>query len=146
MKDAAKIVNKLLETDAAFPFAELQRMAQRWFKLNAYKLHEEHWELALTFYRDQRGKVLTTALTRGDAAEVEFPEPPAGLDTLGSLHTHVGCIGEFSDFDMEEGQKMANQLGHSYYMCVIGPSDEDDESMMMSEEVFEPESSAVPPP
>lgn len=131
---AKTIVNKLLETDD-FPFAALQKMAQRWFKLNARKLADERWELAFTFYRDQQGNILTTDLARGDVAEIEFPAPPAGCDALGSLHTHVGCIGEFSDFDMTEGQKMANQLGHSYYMCVIGPSDEDDESMMMSEEV-----------
>lgn len=139
-----EVVNKLLETPTTFPLVELKRMAQQWFKLNAFKLHDERWELALTFYRDQSGKLLTTNLERGDVAEVEFPEPPPGSDIVGSLHTHVGCIGEFSEYDMAEGQKMANQLGHSYYMCVIGPSDEDDESMMFSEEVFEPEHAVDP--
>ena len=131
------IVQESLAADDPFPYDKIEVAASLWFERNARKLHDERWELGFAFYLDPRGELRTTDLNRGEEAEIDIPEAPAGCDEVGSLHTHVGSIGEFSQFDMEEGQKMADKLGHPYYMFVIGPDDEGT-GMIMSQELFEP--------
>jgi hypothetical protein len=128
-----------LSANDPFPVDEIEALAHKWVRKNGRNLMGEdaRWELAFTFYLDPQGKLRTTELNRGEAAEVEMPPVPEGCDEVGSLHTHVGSIGEFSDFDLEEGQKRADQLGHAYYMFVIGPNDDED-GLMMSQELFEP--------
>lgn len=109
---AAKVVNRLLEADD-FPADQIAALAQQWFKRNARKLYDEHYELGFGIYRDLQGQLRAMPVERGEEVEIGFEDaPPEGGDPVGSLHTHVGSIGELSDFDREEGQKMADKLGH----------------------------------
>jgi hypothetical protein len=122
-----------------FPFEEIDRIAQEWFRLNATKLYDELWELSFCFYVGPDGQVKTSELNRGDVAEVDIPDAPRGCTVLGSLHTHVGCEGVLSDWDYEVGQSMADELGSPYAMYVVGPSIySDDGAMCLTCEVFEP--------
>lgn len=128
-------------TDAHY--LAVEQHAERWFKKNGRMLHgdDNRYELAFAFYVDQHGKLCTTPLARGEGAEVEIPPVPEGCIEIGSLHTHCDCAGELSDYDMEQGQQMANKLGHDYVMFVAGPSEEG--GAMLSSETFEPEDAAL---
>lgn len=135
-----------LKESVEFPEEEIEALAEQWFEKNGQMLmsDDSRWELALSFYIDQAGALRHTELARGEEAVVEIPSVPEGCDDVGSLHTHVGSTGEFSDFDLEQGQQMADRLGHPYYMFVVGP-DENGEGLTMSRELFEPfESEASP--
>jgi len=136
-KGGSYAVNSIV-TAAHYLAAEDQ--AERWFSRNGKLLYgdDNRYELAFTFYVDQHGKLCTTPLARGEGAEVEIPPVPEGCIEIGSMHTHCGCVGELSDHDMEQGQAIANKLGHDYLMFVAGPSNED-EGVMLSSETFEPE-------
>lgn len=120
-------------------YKAMEELASKWMAGNSAILLDEGnlWELGLSFFLDDNGQVSCTALNRGEVAEVDLPEPPEGSKLLGSLHTHVGSEGELSSWDDEMGQAMADVLGDSYAMFVVGPSD--DGGLMMSVNVFEPE-------
>lgn len=134
-ENAEAVVNKLLESE--YPTEAIEALARRWFQKNARNLYDAHYEVGFEIYLDPQGKLLATPLVQGDEAEVDWGNAPAGSDPVGSLHTHVGCEGELSDWDREQGQKEADRLGHPYWMFVAGP-DADGEGMILSDELFEP--------
>lgn len=129
-------------SDTADPahIARMQRLSLQWMKQNRVTLLDEdnRWEVGFSFYLDISGKVRMTQLERGDEAEIKLPDPPPGTQLIGSLHTHIGSEGVHSDYDMEVGQSLANELNDIYMMFVVGP-DEDGEGLVLSEEIFEPE-------
>jgi hypothetical protein len=133
---ASEVVQRLLE--AEYPVNEIEALAQEWFRLNAAKVRDEQYEVGFTIFVDALGEVRAGPLERGGEAEIGFADAEDGGDPVGSLHTHVDSFGEFSDYDIEQGQKMADELGHPYYMFVVGLAD-DGESMTMSQELFEPQ-------
>jgi hypothetical protein len=114
------------------------RYAHAWFKKNARNFNDWPYEIGFALYWSPQGKVVPGTLVQGEAAEVEWPEQPELGIEVGSIHSHTGCSAELSDFDAEEGQKVANRTGQFYAMFVIGP-DDDGEGVTMVEEVFEPE-------
>ena len=147
-----ELAPQLFEKDAAgkkYPFAAVKRVADRWFRKN-WRTVQSGWgdqvsyEVGFTIYLDQNGKVQMTKLAQGDTAEVEIPAPPEGCIALGSLHTHSGeGGGELSPWDEEEGQRVANEQGSSYWMFVVGPNPLSESSdipgVVMVNDFFEPE-------
>lgn len=113
------------------------RYAHAWFKKNARNFNDWPYEIGFALYWSPQGKVVPGTLVQGEAAEVQWPEQPELGIEIGSIHSHTGCSAELSDFDAEEGQKVANRTGQFYAMFVIGPDDEG-EGVTMVEEVFEP--------
>jgi proteasome lid subunit RPN8/RPN11 len=58
---------------------------------------------------------------------------------VGSLHTHLGCSAELSEWDAEQGQRMATHTGLPYFVFVIGPDNDTGENITMTQELFYPE-------
>ena len=120
------------------PDDKLAAIAKQWFRRNARRVAQDDIgdEVGFLIYLEQ-GKVKAGALAYGRGSEVEVPDPPPGAEPLAMLHTHPTCSAELSDFDEEEGQKAANERGHSFILYVVGLAD-DGESVTMVEEEFEP--------
>jgi GNAT superfamily N-acetyltransferase/RNA:NAD 2'-phosphotransferase (TPT1/KptA family) len=136
------VKNKVKLASAEYPTEEIRLMAQKWLGNNYETVMSSledmvTYEVGLVFYTDPSGKLMTTDLVQGDEAEVILPDVPQGCTPVGSLHTHGQSLGELSDFDREEGQRVANETNTPHFMFVIG--DDGEGGLMMDEELFEPE-------
>ena len=125
--------NELIEPD----YKAVANYAYAWFERNSRNFHDWPCEIGFALYWSSEGKVVPGKLVQGETAEVQWPnEPDLGIE-IGSIHSHVDCSAELSDFDAEEGQKTADRTGQFYAMFVIGF--DDDGNVTMVEEVFEPQ-------
>lgn len=129
----------------------VRKVANRWFQDNSPNIFRDDPEISVPFYVDRNNKIHIGEVLQGELDYVDLADTPTGMKLVGALHTHMGedivrtdlHSPEFSDTDIEEGQKIANEQDGPILLLVVGieTDDDGDDAVFMEDRLFVPEHS-----